>query len=206
MVWAGGFTVRLRWAAAPLSDPFDRGANVLHVAADVAGCLPQVQVQCTDDVSAASKAIVNNSFIYPIFETFFFLAYGAVTWACGRIVVTHWLESKKISLTSNKCVSGAVGCCCWRWLRRQTAQGVRIDGRVEGARAPFAGRLWADLVYVRLTALAGRWLLPQVPGVVQFMLGRGYTSDQLPGVVAVRVEQRTFRGGKSRLTRGCLCR
>ena len=48
--------------------------------------------------------VVELTWIYPIYQTFYMVCYWLVAYFCGRPVVELWLSSKKLTLPSNRFV------------------------------------------------------------------------------------------------------
>jgi hypothetical protein len=65
-----------------------------------AGLVVRQKIYCDE---APGKKIVEDTWIYPVYQTFFIFFYFIVSGVCGRIVVEHWIETKKVSLRANRC-------------------------------------------------------------------------------------------------------
>ncbi len=70
-------------------------------------CVPAPAPQ--DDATLTSKALVEDTSFFKLYQAFFMIVYFCVSFVCGRIVITHWLEAKKMSLSNNKCVRSEGG-------------------------------------------------------------------------------------------------
>ena len=62
-------------------------------------------------VDGGAIRVVELTWIYPIYQTFYMVCYWLVAYFCGRPVVELWLSSKKLTLPSNRFVWRARAVC-----------------------------------------------------------------------------------------------